>query len=46
MKTNLPSTHVNLETYLPRIIALVLLAIVLLIAATGCENDSWTFPPP
>ena len=37
MKTQIQSTNLNLETYTPRIIALSLLAILLLLAMTGCK---------
>jgi hypothetical protein len=39
MKTNSPTT-ITLETFTPRIIALTLLALILLLALTGCESRS------
>ena len=40
MKTNLPSGNANLETFLPRIAALSLLVVLLLLALTGCKNQT------
>ena len=40
MKRKHISNHVNLQNYTPRILALCLLAIVLLMALTGCKNGS------
>lgn len=40
MKTKPRSPHVRLETYTPRITALSLLAVVLLLALTGCKHET------
>jgi len=42
MKTTSPSNNVSLETYIPRIVALGLLAILMLLAMTGCKNETRT----
>lgn len=42
MNTKTPSTNVNPETYAPRILALSLLAVLLLLALTGCKNTATT----
>ena len=38
MKTNALTAHITLETFAPRILALGLLAVLLLLALTGCKN--------
>ena len=38
MKTKSLSPHVGLETYIPRITALILLAMLLALVLTGCKN--------
>jgi hypothetical protein len=40
MKTKTLSDNVHLETYTPRIIALSLLLVVLLLALTGCKQET------
>ena len=40
MKKKLPSANANLETFLPRIAALSLLVVLLLLALTGCKNQT------
>jgi len=40
MKAKPPSTNANLEIYTPRLVALSLLMIFLLLALTGCKNIS------
>lgn len=42
MKTTPPSNHVALKTYTPRIVALGLLAVLMLLAMTGCKNATST----
>jgi len=38
MKTNALTAHITLETFAPRILALGLLAVLLLLALTGCKS--------
>ena len=45
MKTKSQSTSLNLETYAPRILALSLLSILLLLLLTGCQHETRTTAP-
>ena len=40
MKTQNQSTNLNLETYAPRILALGLLAVLVLLAVAGCKHEA------
>jgi hypothetical protein len=40
MKTKYSATAINLEPYAPRILAMCLLAVILLLASTGCKNET------
>jgi len=42
VKTKSPATDFAPETYLPRIVALGLLAVLMLLAMTGCKNATPT----
>jgi hypothetical protein len=46
MKTKLPFTNSNPETYTPRILALSLLAVLMLLALTGCNATTTTIINP